>query len=141
MIYNAVSKAYPYAVSAIDLMQTNTSSEPACSPELVEEIDQCIVDFCSSNPTISPSVCGFNGCGSLLVPQSVECKRCISLNGLNSMCATEPAANYETTYGILLLSKRPLSNTFVEGYFPESEFRGFIRASVRNFSSLIKHQN
>ena len=130
IIYNAVSKAYPYAVSAIDLTQTNTSSEPACSPEVVQEFAQCVAEFCSRNPSLGLLVCPFIGCGSMLVNLSLGCRGCLSLNGPSAACTTEPAATYDTTYGLLLLSKRRFSSTSVERYFPQSEFRGFIRASV-----------
>ena len=66
----------------------------------------------------------------MLVNLSLECRGCLTLNGPSAVCTIEPAARYDITYGLLLLSKRQLSSTSVERYFPQSEFRGFIRASV-----------
>lgn len=47
-------------------------------------------------------------------------------------CSTseEKASRYEMTFGLMILSKKELSNTSVEGFNNRSQFRGFLQATV-----------
>ena len=63
---------------------------------------------------------------------SRECLNCLLYSGDNvGLCATSPTSRYETTYGVLLLSRKELKNTAAKGFTVDSHIRGFLQASVR----------
>ena len=77
-------------------------------------------------------------CGSLQGSFSQQCRNCISIYlvvGDFTSCLTEPADRYQTSYGLMLLSRKELKDTQASGFTSQSQFRGYLRATV---SVIIK---
>ena len=68
-------------------------------------------------------------CGALIRNFSQECADCISTLGPN-VCLASPADRFQRTYGLMLLSRRELKDTRASGYNPQSQFHGYLRATV-----------
>jgi hypothetical protein len=81
----------------------------------------------------SPSTCVISSCLQVLASLSAECKLCLLLNvatGLTN-CVTEPVTNYEQSFGLMLLSKKEINASRIQGYLGNvSEARGYLQASV-----------
>ena len=125
---------YPYSVSIADLsVETTADSEQACSSSDFERYDKCLKKNCSTDPT---ETCIVKECIHILSRLSAECKFCLVLQagtnyGNAAACATEPAAYYGRSFGLLLLSKKEILSKHAEGYLGNaSEVRGYYQASV-----------
>ena len=132
-IYNGVRHLYPYSVSLIDLNTgQSTDPAPACSETEFNRIISCVQAYCTAPDDIT---CPVRACVHVLIPLSFECKYCIIFHlgttGNISRCSYDPAVNYEKTYGLMLLSKKEITENKTDGYLGNvSQARGFLQASV-----------
>lgn len=131
-IYNAVRHHYHYSVSLINLTAVENSSSTACTQTEVWSYGQCLQTNCNSS---LPRTCIIDRCLDILAPLSAECKLCLLINigsnGSIGNCMKEPKTNYERSFGLMLLSKKEINASRVQGYLgDDSEARGFYQASV-----------
>ena len=79
---------------------------------------------------------------SCLAPLSLSqpCRDCLAVSGEAgpTMCPTVfPAARFETNYGLMLLSKKKLENRASSGFNNQSQFRGYLEASVCGYDIIV----
>ena len=78
----------------------------------------------------------YSSCGSIISSLTDACRECvifsmgISLQSVSSCSTTEKASRYETTYGLMLLSKKEMKVTDYGGITNQSQFRGYLKATV-----------
>ena len=132
-IFADVRHIYPHAVSLINLTAPeDVGSTNACTLAAVQSYGACVQMNCNKS---SPRSCVTEKCLHILVLLPGECKLCLLINinyaGAIFDCAREPVTDYERSFGLMLLSKKALTTSRVEGYLGNvSEGRGFIQASV-----------
>lgn len=133
-IFDAVRDYFPYSVSLINLTADTGSTKTACTQSEVFSYGSCLATNCATSS--SPRTCVVDQCLHVLEPLSNECKLCLLINvGITSesilVCASEPETNYERSFGLMLLSKKSIIDSRVEGYLGNvSEARGYYQASV-----------
>lgn len=71
------------------------------------------------------------------------CSDCMVLNPgeLVSNCLSSPASRYERNYGLMLLSRKPLTDTRASGFLPESQIRGYLEATVSQLVTKRQYNN
>ena len=75
-----------------------------------------------------------NSCALQLANLALPCKLCLFLEFLvtpDTPCRTALARDNERTFGLMILSTKELKNPTANPYNNQSEFRGFLTASVR----------
>ena len=78
--------------------------------------------------------------GSCIVTVRQSCRDCIGVYSITNQieeCVNLPASRFETNYGLMLLSTKELINGTTSGFIPQSQFRGYLEASVCIDSSHI----
>ena len=71
--------------------------------------------------------------GSCIVTVRQSCRDCIGVYSITNQieeCVNLPASRFETNYGLMLLSTKELINGTTSGFIPQSQFRGYLEASV-----------
>ena len=69
------------------------------------------------------------------------CQNCLLFHATAFVsCGSIPASQLETNYGLLMLSRKELTNTNVSPYNPASQFRGYLEASVSKTTSMLSSQ-
>ncbi len=138
LIAQELRDIYPHAISLIDL-ETDRPSTPAfreftCRGQVYSDYIKCVVKNCTD---IRDPACPVRDCIGYLEALPYECRLCVVLNldprnpELILDCATDPPTNYERSFGLMVLSRRKVSEVKVEGYRGNiSEGRGFIKAKV-----------
>lgn len=136
---------YPYHSSFEDLSD-GPASHPACSVDEVRLYESCLQE-CPSPPGIVITNCTITKCRSIKAQLSQTCFSCLLLEGrYDTHATTKPdilalcssvvsASEYDASYGVLLLSKYPLSYVATKDYFSSQHEpillpRGYIRAEV-----------
>lgn len=132
-IYDDVRHIYPHTVSLINLAAAeNVGNASACTPTAVQSYGACVRMNCNASSLRS---CIVERCLHVLASLSPECKLCLLINfdgtGAIFNCITDPVTHYERSFGLMLLSKKNITASRVEGYLGNvSEARGFIQATV-----------
>ena len=140
-IYGGLSNLYPYFVSQIDLRTPGSNSTAAaCSLSELTGVVVCNDMNCRNSTS---RTCGLRECTQIISALSDECRLCVIINPLPNVCLTEPAANYERSFPMMLISKKEINQQRIEGYQGNvSEIRAFFQASVtyNNYSNLFCYQ-
>lgn len=127
-IFSDLRDMYPHHVSHIDLTSNNVAMTPVCSLQDVSNFGDCFSSNCATSTEVT---CPITECLDVLLPFSRECRLCLFVNLDITTCTIEPFSNYETTFGLMLFSKKPMSNGQSRGYLGElSDSRGFYQATV-----------
>ncbi len=143
-IVDAVKNSnYPYHASFEDL-EEQPSLLPACTGEGAQDYHRCLQQ-CSVKPGTALSNCSLVECGVFGRQLSRPCRSCLVLEA-NSQAdlevdtftrctSTIPASEYAVPYGVLLLSRYPLSQTVARDYLDTPHIhsavpRGYIAAEV-----------
>ena len=127
-LYQGVKDRYRYIISAIDLTQDPSSdTTPACSVSGFQAFALCSAVQCTN--ATNPITCVLQNCQPALRGLSSACLACLSLAGREQLCLTDSASLYGETFGLMLLSKKRLSNVKVEPF--QSEGTGRIRAYIQ----------
>ncbi|XP_013397636.1 uncharacterized protein LOC106164300 isoform X2 [Lingula anatina] len=149
---------FPFSVSALHqtidgdtVFPTANPSIPACTLAEVNAVSQCFFNNCLANNATDLFLCFVGNCvpeyqalsqvclACLLARQSRNPKELLASFNRTEFCATTP---YEVTYGLVILSKRPIEDaSFVdyhEGY-SVSVPRGYLRAKVSDIHVFCTH--
>ena len=142
-IVEALRSQYPYHASFQDL-DAEPVPQPACTPEEAGTAALCLSENCADVPEESLQNCTYVECGVLFTfPQA--CQTCLAtefgaaedaqLDSFSRCASIISASEYAVPYGLLLLSRYPLSNIITSDYLdPPFVFpapRGYITAQVR----------
>ena len=129
-IYQGVKDRYRYIVSPVDLTQDPSSdTTPACSVAGFQAATTCSVIQCTNATGLALLSCLLLNCQPALRELSSPCIYCLFFTTRGQQCLTDSASLYGSTYGLMLLSKRRLSDIKVEPF--ESEGTGQIRAYIQ----------
>ena len=130
-IYQGVKDRYRYIVSPVDLTQDPSSdtTAPACSVAGFQAFATCSVIQCTNATGVGLLSCLLLNCQPALRELSSPCLYCLLFTTRGQQCLTDSASLYGSTYGLMLLSKRRLSDIKVEPF--ESEGTGQIRAYIQ----------
>ena len=143
-IVEALRFQYPYHASFEDLT-AEPSVQPACTPEEAGAFGLCLQTNCLQFSGLMLFNCTLAACGNLLLESSQSCAGCVSLEfgsaedtdvgaSLTRCASTVPANEYTAPYGVLLLSRYPVSDVtsrdYVDPPFVFSLIRGYITAKV-----------
>ena len=129
-LYQGVKGLYPHSTSLVNLTGSSfTPQQAACTDQELGPLLACFMQMCTDDISVS---CLVQRCPSLLQAVSYECRVCVLLNDDAPACATnsQPASNYERSYGLMLLSRKRLTNIKMDGFLNISEARGYIKATV-----------
>ena len=130
-VYQEVKEHYPYIVSPIDLTESyrnNTTS--ACDSDSVELLSSCTKTHCNSGH--DERACVLQNCHPVLRQLTEPCLACLLIGLRNSHCSSDPARLYMKTFGLMLLSKKKLTNIKVEKFLSVvTSLRAYIMAKVR----------
>ena len=129
-VYQEVKDRYPYIVSNIDLTQ-DPSSDPtrACSIAGFQLFGTCRVVHCTN--VTNEFVCLHQNCQPALRQLSPACLGCLFFGGRGQQCLADSASLYGDTFGLLLLSKKRLTDVKVVPLLQvATRLRGYIQAGV-----------
>ena len=131
-IYQGVKHRYRYIVSPVDLTQDPSSdTTPACSVAGFQAFATCSVIQCTNATTaLELRFCLLLNCQPAFRELSRPCLYCLFFTTRGQQCLNDSASLYEETYGLMLLSRKRLSNIKVEPFLPVSSFRAYIQARV-----------
>ena len=143
-IVEALRFQYPYHASFQDL-DAEPAPQPACTPQEVGAAALCLEISCSQFPRGNAFInCTLVECGHVLFLLPQACISCLStelgaaedaqVNTFTRCASAIPRNEYTDAYGLLLLSRYPLSNVATVDYL-DSAFtlfvpRGYITARV-----------
>ena len=147
-IVAAVKNIYPHYASFQDL-ETSPSSRPACMGERAQAFGRCLQQ-CSTDPGTIFNNCSVNECADLAEQLPYSCLSCLVLeigshedtevDAIARCMSTIPVNEYIDAYGVLLLSRYPLSDVTTKNFLdidPDSVLsaaRGYITAVVSSAS-------
>ena len=142
-IYNGVKDLFPNIVSNIDLtVDINADTTLACDTGNLQALGICAATYCSTETQSTLVGCLVQNCLSELIQMNEECLVCLFLDLLGfTECATQPRSKHLQTYGLMLLSRRPLKNSKVVPLVPETDGRvsGVFRAYIKATVSSLKY--
>ena len=140
-----VEKEYPYHASFGNL-KAEPEEQRACTIIEANNAAACLMTNCLDVSTDPKALlnCSYVECGRVLFGFSQSCLTCLTvefgseednMTDTFARCATMiPANDYTAPYGLLLLSRYPLSHVttsdFLEPPFKFSILRGYIKAKV-----------
>ncbi len=147
-IVREVGNIYPYHAS-FENLRDDPSSRPACSVDEIQVYNACLIQ-CAPPPGNAVNNCSLVKCHGVKAQLTQSCFSCLVLEScynfeesseadVLAVCSSKvPANDYTAAYGLLLLSKYPLSNVTAEDYVDSyQEFitplqHGYITAKVYN---------
>lgn len=130
-------------------------SQPPCQKDNFVESLQCAKNNCKMMYNLfgvmGLALCYFSSCRSHVSRLEQDCINCLmSLNTdhkppdvfahIQQQCLDEPTQNYETNYGLLLLSRHELKNKAIHIYHPDSLTvipRGYLAAEIENLGPIV----
>lgn len=137
-IRDGVQSSYPHVVTAVDLNRDNSTADPfpACESSSMEIFKTCAAAHCPGSGFLL--YCMAEKCFLALHQLSQHCLACLMFGPPSGQsCLTVPAAQYRSTAsGLMLLSKRKLTNVQVQSFLPDpipqqhGAIRGYIQAEV-----------
>ena len=141
-IVEALRSQYPYHAS-FENLTAEPLVQPACTPQEAGVFESCLQDnYCSQVVGTVFINCSLANCGKLLFESSQSCATCMYMelgaaedaDAFARCASTVPANEYTAPYGVLLLSRYPLSDVtsrdYMEPPFVFSLVRGYITAKV-----------
>ena len=136
-IYNGVRDLFPNIISNVDLTaDINADTTLACDTGNLQALGVCAATYCSTEPQSTLIGCLVQNCLSELIQMNEECLVCLFLDNLGfTECGTQLRSKYLVTYGLMLLSRRPVKNSKVVPFLPNTndtsgDFRAYIQATV-----------
>ncbi|XP_013379833.1 uncharacterized protein LOC106151238 [Lingula anatina] len=156
-IVNAAVSQFPYSYSTLhisDGVLSNASSTPACDISLVSNVVQCLLTNCSTLSGLQNVMCALTTCREVFDSLSQDCFSCLNrifassqvasltLPAFQARIQTCLATPYPTTFGLLLLSKKPLVDPEVVNYHGRNSLivpRGYIKAKVEGYHVFCTH--
>ena len=131
-IYREVKDRYPYIVSPIELTEElsyRNDTTPACDADSVDLVSDCAGAHCNSSGDRTP--CVLQKCQPSLRLLTEPCLACLFIGLRGSHCSSDPARLYKEMFGLMLLSKRKLTNITVKKFLPGLiSLRAYIIAKV-----------
>ncbi|XP_013413204.1 uncharacterized protein LOC106175644 [Lingula anatina] len=149
---------FPFSVSALHqtidgdtVFPTANPLVPACTLAEVNAVSQCFLNNCVANNAPDKFLCFVGNCTAeyqalsqvclacLLARQTQNVKELLNAFSRTELCATTP---YEMTYGLVILSKRPIDDTSFVDYhdgYSVSVPRGYLRAKVGGVHVFCTH--
>ena len=77
-------------------------------------------------------------CATELNSFNSVCRNCLLIHGTNfTSCVSMSASQFETNYGLLMLSRKKFTNTKASPYNPASQFKGYLEATVSNTTTIL----
>jgi endonuclease/exonuclease/phosphatase family metal-dependent hydrolase len=134
---------------------TVSPSSTVCDLAKFTELQGCLFLNCRNvldQGLTAVTDCAFTKCNTVVNQLNQQCINCIVLdttatNGtleafqlIQQSCVSDPAKNYATTHGLLLLSKYPLKNKKIHTYHPGVVVpitRGYIAAEIDGLGEVV----
>lgn len=139
-IQDALRGVYPYFVRE-KTTDTSKKSVP-CGVWSTYQLDRCVKKECTPYG-ISAEECVSSACAERYDALSNECKLCLAANTDSpTWCAIWPGAReyaWDGRNGLLLLSRRPISQASYQAFDTVLVKRGMITATVDNTSVICTH--
>ncbi|XP_013379726.1 uncharacterized protein LOC106151165 [Lingula anatina] len=150
-IVNAAVSQFPYSHSALhisDGVLSNASSTPACKEVAIANVVQCLNKYCLGSTGLQTVMCALSTCKKAFASLSQDCLSCLNrvfasfhtdnltvavVQARMKVCLVTP---YPTTFGLLLLSKKPLVDPEVVNYHEGNSLilpRGYIKAKIEAY--------
>ncbi|XP_013379821.1 uncharacterized protein LOC106151231 [Lingula anatina] len=156
-IVRAARSQFPYSFSALHVFHTvlsDSSSTPACEKASISKVILCLSTKCTTLTGLQGAVCALTACKEGLASLSQDCLSCINrifassqvanltLGDFQARIRTCLGTPYPTTFGLLLLSKKPLVDPEVINYHEGSSLllpRGYIKAKIDAYQIFCTH--
>ena len=114
----------------------------ACSVASFQAFATCSVIQCTNATGAGLLSCLLQNCQPALRELSNPCFYCILFTTRGQQCLNDSASLYEETFGLMLLSKKRLSNIKVEPFEAASTgIRGYIQARVSHAELFPVHSS
>ncbi|XP_069111945.1 uncharacterized protein [Argopecten irradians] len=142
-IIESLRDIYPYSLSPLHDQMGNFQYRtfwPPCFSWAAMSFATCALTYCRNEPTEEDVVRCVVSCG--FVDVSRECISCVVIGGTFAAlrgCVYGFGYNYNPQ-GLLLLSKRPLTDGSVTDYFPGTKTiaqRSYVKAEVEDFGPVV----